>query len=257
MEEGVEICDLVVGVDFGTAYTGVAHCFVGTPGRIEVIDEWPGVGRSNERVKVPTEISYQDRSQSRWGYDIPQGHDRYGWFKLHLDPGACQRAYNDAAFTETISQMSQGSSTSRSLAPGKTASDMTTDYLKLVYRHTMDMLEKTSFKPCLDNVRIKFVITCPAIWSPAAQDETRRAAQQAGFGSRPIDMIEMVSEPEAAANYTLKTFDDNLQSAPGSSSSNLAGAAGWEVSYARSKFWQSMCRDSLTRELGWESNHGV
>ncbi|KAI7554287.1 actin-like ATPase domain-containing protein [Hortaea werneckii] len=53
---------LVVGIDFGTTYSGVASVYSGRPEKpdeIEVIKSWPG-GNNGTREKVPSEISYGD-----------------------------------------------------------------------------------------------------------------------------------------------------------------------------------------------------
>ncbi|KAI7231896.1 actin-like ATPase domain-containing protein [Hortaea werneckii] len=53
---------LVVGIDFGTTYSGVASVYSGRPEKpdeIEVIKSWPG-GSNGTREKVPSEISYGD-----------------------------------------------------------------------------------------------------------------------------------------------------------------------------------------------------
>ncbi|KAK7426780.1 hypothetical protein QQZ08_006680 [Neonectria magnoliae] len=49
-----------------------------------------------------------------------------------------------------------------------------------------------------------FVVTVPAIWSPAAKQSTERAAAIAGFCGN--QRIQLISEPEAAALYTLKNL---------------------------------------------------
>lgn len=50
---------------------------------------------------------------------------------------------------------------------------------------------------------IEYVLTVPAIWSDAAKDFMIRAAKKAGYGKHRWD-FNLVSEPEAAAAYTLK-----------------------------------------------------
>ncbi|RAL59449.1 hypothetical protein DID88_006822 [Monilinia fructigena] len=52
-----------------------------------------------------------------------------------------------------------------------------------------------------------FVLTCPAVWSDAAKNTTLQAAERAGMGDK--SAIQMISEPEAAAVYTLKAIQPN------------------------------------------------
>ncbi|EWG47583.1 hypothetical protein FVEG_07650 [Fusarium verticillioides 7600] len=196
---------LVVGVDFGTTYTGVAYTFSNDPDlrSVTVIHRWPGAGNQT-RPKVPTEISYGPSDKKRWGWQLRPGSPRYGGFKLLLDPGAGSRAYNDEHLALTLDPGNQ--STQLFLHPGKSATDMVSDYLRLVHKEVMESLQRR-FPNTLNDLKIKFVITTPAMWSPAAQHNTMIAARAAGFGSRPQDIIESVTEPEAAASYVLREFN--------------------------------------------------
>jgi hypothetical protein len=190
-------------VDFGTTNTGVAFSFSDDPdhSKIEVITIWPsiGTGINETRQKVPSEISYPtDPTESpSWGYMFRPGAPRVGWFKLLLDPEAGDAKYNDEALIDPGNP-----SAIMTLPPGKTVVDVCTDYLALVYAHTMRMLEKR-LPSTLKATPIKFVITTPAMWGTNAQHNTLVAAKAAGFGRRSIDWVDMVSEPEAAAAYSL------------------------------------------------------
>lgn len=55
--------------------------------------------------------------------------------------------------------------------------------------------------------KTQFVLTVPAVWSDAAKDATLKAAEKAGMGAR--GELKLISEPEAAAVYTLKAIQPN------------------------------------------------
>ena len=59
----------------------------------------------------------------------------------------------------------------------------------------------------MDVTRVEFVLTVPAVWSDSAKDATLKAAEQAGLGNR--HELKLISEPEAAAVYTLKAIQPN------------------------------------------------
>ncbi|KAF5971136.1 hypothetical protein FCOIX_10043 [Fusarium coicis] len=201
---------------------GVAYTFSHDPDlrSITIIHRWPGAGNQT-RPKVPTEISYDPSDKKRWGWQLRAGSPRYGGFKLLLDPGGGSRAYNDEHLALTLDPENQ--STQLFLHPGKSATDMVSDYLRLVHKEVMESLQRR-FPNTLNDLKIKFVITTPAMWSPAAQHNTMMAASTAGFGSRPQDIIESVTEPEAAASYALREF--NSLSVP---NSGVYVNSGWQV----------------------------
>ena len=53
--------------------------------------------------------------------------------------------------------------------------------------------------------KIDFIITVPAMWSDAAKKKTEDAAIRAGMGNE--HGLELLSEPESAAVYTIKNMD--------------------------------------------------
>lgn len=54
----------------------------------------------------------------------------------------------------------------------------------------------------MPTTQVDVILTVPALWSNAVKDATLNAAKRAGMGSN----ISLISEPEAAAVYTLKSM---------------------------------------------------
>jgi molecular chaperone DnaK (HSP70) len=89
--------------------------------------------------------------------------------------------------------------------PGKEPKDIVADYLSGVKDHVFRHLRKDLGPVLFDTCEIEVVVTVPAVWSDKAKDLTFQAVTKAGFvGNK--DMIKMITEPEAAATYTLKTL---------------------------------------------------
>lgn len=59
----------------------------------------------------------------------------------------------------------------------------------------------------MNMTKVQFVLTVPAVWSDSAKDATLKAAEKAGMGSGKD--LKLISEPEAAAVYTLKAIQPN------------------------------------------------
>jgi len=55
--------------------------------------------------------------------------------------------------------------------------------------------------------KVQFVLTVPAVWSDSAKNATLQAAERAGMGN--IHDLKLISEPEAAAVYTLRAIQPN------------------------------------------------
>lgn len=203
---------LVVGVDFGTTYSGVAAAYSATPDDIDIIKTWPG-GNGITSDKVPTEIAYEPVPSAsepspispidgpadalpskniRWGFQFKPEETRLRCIKLFLDRN--QKLPHFVSPLETAAQLRKCD---------RTVMDAVSDYLTRIYEHTMETLNRRYGESFVSSTKVEFVLTVPAVWSDAAKNATLQAAERAGMGSR--HELKLISEPEAAAVYTLKT----------------------------------------------------
>ncbi|KAK4548057.1 hypothetical protein LTR36_010777 [Oleoguttula mirabilis] len=206
---------LIVGVDFGTTYSGVAAVYSATPDDIDIIKTWPG-GNGITSDKVPTEIAYDisepasgssasdsaseqngDASPAprtiRWGFQFRPEESRLRCIKLFLDRN--QKLPHFVSPLETAAQLRKCD---------RTVMDAVSDYLTKIYEHTMETLTRRYGESFVSTTKVEFVLTVPAVWSDAAKNATLQAAERAGMGKR--HELKLISEPEAAAVYTLKTL---------------------------------------------------
>ncbi|KAJ6125279.1 hypothetical protein N7471_012596 [Penicillium samsonianum] len=189
---------LVIGIDFGTTYSGVAWATVDDFERdeINIITNWPKHGR--EEPKAPTELFYEG-GKVMWGYGIPLDADPVRWFKLLL--------LRDEDMTEEQRQ-SEPLLRARKLMreTGMSATDLVADYLRPLWQHTMETIHRFRSKSVISALTFHVVITVPAIWKDYARKGMEEAARNAGIlQDRPIGptTLSFVPEPEAAALVTL------------------------------------------------------
>ncbi|KAI0011688.1 actin-like ATPase domain-containing protein [Xylariaceae sp. FL0662B] len=194
---------LIVGVDFGTTFSGVAAVYTSTPDDIEIIKTWPG-GNGITSDKVPTEITYDFPPNAppgtppnvKWGFQFKPEESRLRCIKLFLDRSQKLPFY--VSPQETATQLKKFN---------KNVVDAVSDYLTEIYKHTMDTLTRRYGESFMASTNVDFVLTCPAVWSDAAKNTTLQAAERAGMGLK--SEIQMISEPEAAAVYTMKAIQPN------------------------------------------------
>ncbi|KAL4864901.1 hypothetical protein BDV12DRAFT_200620 [Aspergillus spectabilis] len=189
---------MVIGIDFGTTYSGVAWATVAdfTSDQINLITSWPGTGR--EEGKAPTELFYED-DQIFWGYEIPDDADPVRWFKLLLvkDEDLSEETRSSEFILRGRKMLKE---------TGKTAVGLISDYLRLLWDHIIETVKKSRGEYVIDALRFHVVITVPAIWKGYARQGMEEAARQAGIlVSRPAGetVLSFVPEPEAAALSTL------------------------------------------------------
>ncbi|KAI9768127.1 MAG: hypothetical protein M1839_004184 [Geoglossum umbratile] len=181
---------LVIGLDFGTTYSGIAYAFssMSLESDPTCITDWPG--REGQGLgKVPTVMRYADDGSFSWGYEIEQtSKEKLEGIKLLLDPDQSRQTYALSLLNTTTSL--------RKL--GKSAIDVAADYIDAIYKHAIANIEKTYPHEFIKGVQKEFVLSVPAIWSDRARDDTLTAAKRSG-----IHPITLIKEPEAAALYTL------------------------------------------------------
>ena len=82
---------------------------------------------------------------------------------------------------------------------------MVSDYLTELFKYTKQTLNRRFGDYFVKTTKLEVVLTVPAIWSDTAKQATEAAAKRAGMGEN----IRMISEPEAAAVYTLQAIQPN------------------------------------------------
>ncbi|KAJ5877628.1 hypothetical protein N7455_001093 [Penicillium solitum] len=188
---------LIVGVDFGTTFSGVAWGFQDCPDDIELIQTWPGGGNITSQ-KVPTLCSY-DGKHMKWGYQTDQSihPGKKQWLiqgvKLLLDESQKFRYTPAIKSQEVIKDLD------------KTPVEVAGDYLGKLVAHAQDVLTRR-FSTALQTVDLEYVLTVPAVWSDKAKDLTMQAAHRAGI---PPASLGLLSEPEAAAVCAIRTIQPN------------------------------------------------
>ncbi|KAF2175438.1 actin-like ATPase domain-containing protein [Zopfia rhizophila CBS 207.26] len=171
---------LIIGLDFGTTYTGVAYALSGKR-RISTINKWPGSEpRSLENEKqAPSILAYED-GQVFWGYQVkPEMRNRYSFMKLHLDKNAPPATYDKPNHEDNLENGYFR------LPKEKEIEVVTREYLIKVLTYTREFLEGELGKFVMESTRIEFWITKPTASGDQAQLMVAKLAKeaviQAGF----------------------------------------------------------------------------
>ncbi|KAK3670596.1 hypothetical protein LTR78_009564 [Recurvomyces mirabilis] len=198
---------LIVGVDYGTTYSGVSFATTdkSSADDINVIRTWPG--RDGE-WKVPTRIAYAQENQAdqltanKWGFEVEPRMTSCSWTKLLLDAKADEQTHDDPKLQNAVDEGMLR------LPPGLSAQQVCSDFLREVHKYVTVRLSRQVTEEVLKSTPMDIWLTIPAVWTDEAKDATRSAARAAGFGNRPHDSINIISEPEAAAIAALKKYTE-------------------------------------------------
>ncbi|OJK00196.1 hypothetical protein ASPACDRAFT_51993 [Aspergillus aculeatus ATCC 16872] len=135
---------------------------------VEVLSTWPGTS-----MKVPSTISYGTRATS-WGYQVGPFMEALSGLKLLLDEEQ-ETTYPPSLCSKKLLAILD-----------KDAVHVTADYLRQLIRYAQGVLERR-LGIAASAMSFQFILTVPAVWD-LPQD------------------VSLVSEPEAAALYSLRTI---------------------------------------------------
>ncbi|EFZ00509.2 actin-like ATPase domain-containing protein [Metarhizium robertsii ARSEF 23] len=193
---------IIIGIDFGTTYSGVAWAYSNEPEDIEVVTTWESeLNHCSDLEKTPTQLSFcKGDDNIKWGYNVPANGEVLEWFKLLLlkekDLPLDMRnspKLNEARRLQEVSN--------------KDVVDIVACFLTQLWKHALRSIEEANGENLLEKCRLYVVMTLPAIWPHYAQESMRKAAEKAGFLSKRHageTILKFVSEPEAAALATIK-----------------------------------------------------
>jgi len=193
-------------------------------GEINIVQEWPGTGVVGNKEKVPSRIAYLPPPPGQttggeivWG-DLIKPRIKapvHACMKLRLDEkqkGSRQLRVLMALLTSNFGDLDvndlddvmgggPGGSGAPPAYPGKEVVDIVADYLAKVRETAYTTMRKRYGEVMFNSMRKELVVTVPAVWSERAKDQTMKAVGRAGWGAQKMSMV---TEPEAAAIYTLR-----------------------------------------------------
>ncbi|KAI8342577.1 hypothetical protein BC941DRAFT_413166 [Chlamydoabsidia padenii] len=187
---------VVIGIDFGTTYSGAAYGITTSENEVCDISSWPKQ-TANRYPKVPTISLYNPETLklTHWGSivraechknNFKQEHVLLQQFKLFLD--------------DSLGDVLR-------VPEGFTVIEIIADYLREFHAHVVSEMRK-GFAHQFEG-RYRYCLTVPAMWSDKAKQMMREASILAGIIDKNDhhDRLMLISEPEAAAIYCEKTCD--------------------------------------------------
>ena len=167
---------MVIAVDYGTTFTGVAYLPVKQKDQdldalandIKVIQSW----KKHSAEKVPSDYSYSPsliHACDQWGYDIDDNSRVLKWTKLALEESN-NRTLELENLTKLLYEMRVvdlndetviNNKIPRHLA--KEPEDIVVDYLENVAEKTLDEISSQVGRHVPDNIPVDIVVTHPAV----------------------------------------------------------------------------------------------
>ncbi|KAM0346552.1 hypothetical protein ACHAO7_011748 [Fusarium culmorum] len=185
---------MIIGIDFGTTYSGAAWATVADieSDNVNIVTSWPDTGV--QEGKAPTVLFYE-HGNTFWGYGVPRDVEPVQWFKLLLLKSEDQpeeiRGHEYLVQARKMLEDEQ-----------KSVVDVIADYLRLLWGHVLETIIKARGKNVIEALGFHVVITVPAIWKNYARDFMLQAARDAGIMAprrAGRTTLSFVPEPEAAA----------------------------------------------------------
>ena len=172
---------LIIGLDFGTTFSGIAYAFPNSKDLISILD-WPGIYvlrpykysshtlflglEGHKQPKVPTVISYDPNNKNTftWGAQRHQ-HAKLEGIKLLLDPDQ-----------ETPIYLPQTNTAQELRKLQKPVIEVVGDYIAAIYKHALGRIESKVPADYLQLCQKIYVVSVPAVWSDRAKDTTLKVS---------------------------------------------------------------------------------
>ncbi|KAF2395573.1 hypothetical protein EJ06DRAFT_268430 [Trichodelitschia bisporula] len=206
---------VVVGIDYGTTFTGLAWAQISddvsepTLDQVQCFSDWP----ERKETKVPSVLSYSRSSGQyhQWGHSIDPATANVAlqWTKLEL------QGRSPLKELEKLLELTKGMRLANKLQEGSTLDpprhlarndeDIIRDYLAKVARHWYRFVQSKQ-SHLLENVPVDVVVTHPAGWTYEAKNKTVRAVL-GSFTNQMLPLLRNIfvtTEPEACALYTIR-----------------------------------------------------
>ena len=189
------------------SFSGVAYSIVhphDEPQDVNVhtVRNWEGrVPGRTVTNKVPSLIAFDTKDENKpyWGYDIPQhlNEKTIKFAKLLLEPTASRKI---SSLNDVVDPEASGDLLRRmDIEPLQAA----TEYIRLLWEHAKAQIIRHITQATFDFAEKVILFTVPAVWSDRAKHNSYLIAVGAGLADDDF-VLEMVSEPEAAAVAVLK-----------------------------------------------------
>ncbi|KAG0645461.1 hypothetical protein D0Z07_8512 [Hyphodiscus hymeniophilus] len=212
---------LVIAVDYGTTFTGIAFATPTSPHailkEIKVLEDWPAeMGNSG---KIPSVISYSpstDAGELQWGASISPNAVTMFNTKLELDVQDNKIDELDLvlAVLDGVDNLNfetvKASASDPEYTP-KTPEQVVTDYLTHLFEHLSHEFDHFGSR-LREQLQVDVVVSVPVGWSYRATNSTLRAIASAGLdeSSYPsLRNVMVVTEPEAAALFTARSLKED------------------------------------------------
>ncbi|OBS26475.1 hypothetical protein FPOA_00418 [Fusarium poae] len=198
---------IIIGLDFGTTYSGIAWTYSKDPQDINVVRNWNAeFSHCSENIKAPTQLFYSGDRDPFWGYSIPAENDALKWFKLLiLDEEYISAHVGSSSHLQYARELLK--------TMKKDPIEVIACFLRKIWNHAIDSITSCIGPQLLKKSRFHVVVTHPAIWPPYAQQRMKQAAKASGIlDPRPCGdtIVCFISEPEAAALATMRDLSKIL-----------------------------------------------
>ncbi|KAJ0418451.1 hypothetical protein BJY00DRAFT_179334 [Aspergillus carlsbadensis] len=192
---------VIIGVDFGGISSSAAFALDNNNGKnpeLKVLDQWPrATPRFLEQVLENAEIEsivYYDQTFKVTGWSDHE--DAVITRQDRVKPGLYVLRNFKSELFPPEDYPEELKATIR--VPGKTAEDITVDYLRHLRASVLLQVQQQLEKLKRGRGSLRVTITTPSFWNEEAKARFRETATNAGFAAEPDEKLDLISGLEAA-----------------------------------------------------------
>lgn len=195
--------DWIIGLDFGTTFSGFAYARASGDTHINVYYDWPRRRTENMYCKTLTGLYYRkEEGSSKWECSSWGYHARSDYVDNRKHVDAARNTLYLTKFKLLLMRGLNDPELAASIPKPFTVLSIITDYLRLIGEHALDRVREHHLGDYhgFSKDLVQWVVTVPSIWDENAKQKMKVCMVDAGLvGLGGIDAVNVVLEPEAAS----------------------------------------------------------
>lgn len=203
----------VVGLDFGTTYSGFAYAKATGPEKINTYYDWPNRSSEKPYCKTLTGIYYTQAGPGKlqcasWGYLARSD------FMAARARGATPAGFYLSKFKLLLKKDLDDPILASSIPPPLTVNTIITDYLRHVGELALKVIRNHEGDARFKRDAVQWCVTVPSIWDESSKQQMKACMVNAGLVSSAtggIESVKVVLEPEAASFHCHQILQQDMK----------------------------------------------
>ena len=204
----------VVGLDFGTTFSGFAYAKATGPEKINTYYDWPNRSSEKPYCKTLTGIYYTQAGPGGKLQCVSWGNLARSDFMASKSRGGAPAGFYLSKFKLLLKKDLDDPILASSIPPPLTVNTVITDYLRNIGELALTVIKNHEGEARFRRDSVQWCVTVPSIWDESSKQQMKACMVNAGLVSGEtggIESVKVVLEPEAASFHCHQILQQDMK----------------------------------------------